>query len=142
MHIGGALCKYVNTCTAKHLYNFSVYHKKLFCTAAGPTTPPASCPPTAHKTVPRARRTVMHRVQMSRVCVGSVTTNTAANLTLEPAFLEAKADTLIDQGVKNHPEWIQGLINHLQTRVHPFTSKLVKILDGCDTSQSANARAL
>eukprot|EP00731_Ephydatia_muelleri_P038071 Em0647g2a len=96
--------------------------------------PPRTDGPRATATRPRRRRTdrrtVRHRI----------TSSAAGNLTLDRAFLVAKTDTLIDRGVTDHPEWIQGLMTHLQTRVHPFSNQVAEMLDGCDTPRPTNAR--
>ena len=73
---------------------------------------------------------------MSRIRVGGITTN-AADLILEPAFVEKKIDVLVAQGVKDHPEWIRALDRHLSSRVNPFADNVVDMLGRCPRPANA-----
>ena len=139
MHIWGGIV---------YIHVLTDHKNNCFCTAAGPTSPAPPCQTTAF-TMPRPPRTDGPRATATRprrrrthrrTVRHRITSSAAGNLTLDRAFLVAKTDTLIDRGVTDHPEWIQGLMTHLQTRVHPFSNQVAEMLDGCDTPRPANAR--
>ena len=132
-----------------YIHVLTDHKNNCFCTAAGPTSPPAPPRQTTAFTMPRPPRTDGPRANATRprrrrthrrTVRHRITSSAAGNLTLDRAFLVAKTDTLIDRGVTDHPEWIQGLMTHLQTRVHPFSNQVAEMLDGCDTPRPANAR--